>query len=67
MHASGRILREMVDRLNERAGCPLGNEIAGCDVRDPTNPLFPKHHGDIGSVKAYEELKAKYPDRFQTT
>jgi hypothetical protein len=64
MHVTPDILQSLVDGINARAGTPVGNEIAGIAVSNPSSPLFPKRAGEAGSKAAYELLKAQYPERF---
>jgi hypothetical protein len=54
----------MVDAINARASTPIGNEIAGIALANPSSPLFPKKPGESGSQTAYERLKAEYLERF---
>jgi len=54
----------MVDGINAKAGTPIGNEIAGIAMSNPSSSLFPKRPGEAGSKEAYERLKEDYPERF---
>lgn len=61
MHSNAERLQDTVDRINARAGSPLGNVIAGVALNNPSSPLFPKKSGEDGSVEAFEELKKQNP------
>lgn len=42
MHVTPDILQSLVDGINARAGTPVGNEIAGIAVSNPSSPALPK-------------------------
>jgi hypothetical protein len=65
LHLDDGELNGIVAMLNRQAGSPLGNEIGGIALRNPSSPLFARN-GQSGSQEAYDELKAQYPDRFMT-
>jgi len=64
-HANADRLQDLVDRINLFVGSPMGNEIAGIALINPSSPLFPKRRSEAGSSKAYEELKKEYRSRFR--
>lgn len=64
MHANADRLQAMIDAIKAKAGSPIGNEIAGLALSNPSSPLFPKRRGEAGSARAYEQIKNDYPKRF---
>ena len=65
IHLSADVLQDLVTRINAKAGTPLGNEIAGIALRNPSSALFPQRPGEQGSLTEYEKLKKQYPERFK--
>ena len=64
VHFSAERLQAMVNSINARAGTPIGNEIAGIAMANPSSPLFPRRQDGTGSAIEYERLKVLYPERF---
>jgi hypothetical protein len=63
LHLDAERLQESVDLINKIAGSPIGNEIAGLALSNPSSPIFPKRPGETGSIEAYEKMKKEILDK----